>query len=694
MGDDLREVQTFLNPTEVKALWEHHLQQTFSHERAHVEHLFPAERAVIVDFMRLTKNNTALADTVLWMPTDCLRIGADVLKGYIGGDIPEKEARPYVRVCNLPAACKQQVQGLRSSMVGKFISMDVLVQRISKQKARILTGAFKCVRCGHITVIPMNGFMVEPLECDKAATGCGRTAASTRWDMVHSVPVGSGLPSSTYGDIQWAEVQDLPEGMKGGETTACIGITLADDLVNCVSLGDRVTINGVLHAIEDRKGPRKSADLQYYLSIVSVERKEEAYSDIEISEEEEKEIVAIAQSPDAAERLRRCVAPSIKGLLREKEALLLLMIGSPRVYLEDGTTRRGDLHALLIGDPGTSKSHLLEFVHNVAPRSVMAAGAAATGGGLTAIARQDTSPYGDGGWVAEAGLLVKADGGIAIIDEFDKMNENDREAIHQPMEQQVLPFAKAGMTLTFNTRCSVLAAANPKYGRWDDRSAIPDQVDLDPPLLSRFDLLLVFVDRPDAAVDSAVAEHVLSGSMTEAELSTAMLRKYLAYVKRTVQPKLSAEAVAHITAWYVGMRASAASDNRGPVTPRHLLSAQRLTLAKARMRLADVASVDDAKYGVGFLTDWLGKSSSTGGGKIDMSIITSGHSQADHDVRRTVLRLVEEMQGSEGAPREDIVARAESMDVPRAKAEAALDKLFREGELYEPRPGRFSIPQF
>ena len=676
-----------MQEADLKAAWDNALLIRYAEGRNFVEHLYPGVVTVSIDWFELDGSHRELADSVLDIPALSFKTADAALAEYVDHPSMADLSGPkvHVRIFNLPDVCKLQVQNIRAEHLGRLHSMDVLVQRVSKQKAQVILGVFKCRRCGHLTEVEMvDGFYRGPMECNKDDAGCGRSSQSTGWDQLNkdSAAWSPGLIHSRNVDVQWAEAQDIPDGLRGGENAARVILVMREDLVGQLLPGDRLTVNGILKAIPEKKG---SGDQSFYLSVVSVERKADEYSDIEITMEEEGFIRELSQRPNVAQILRSAVAPSLHGLLYEKEALLLQLLSAPRIELEDGTSRRGDLHVLLIGDPGTGKSHLLSYIHKLAPRAVMGAGAAVSGVGLTASARQDKSPFGDGSWVAEAGLLVRADGGIAIIDEFDKMGLEDRQAIHHPMEQQTLPFAKAGMSIEFNTRCSVLAAANPKFGRWDDRSTIPEQVDLDPPLLSRFDVILIFRDAVDPTNDASVAKHVLEGTAKTGEVSPEMLRKYIAYARRNSKPKMSAEAQELLQSWYVTARGQSAVQSTAPFSPRQLLAAQRLSMAKARMRLSSTVSVEDAMYGIELLDKCLGNTSSDGG-KVDISIITTGHSLVEHDVRRQVLALVKEVQGTHGAERADILLRATQKGMDSEKVLRQLEKMLRDGTLFQPRP--------
>merc|ERR1711981_927877 len=263
--------------------------------------------------------------------------------------------------------------------------------------------------------------------------------------------------------------------------------------------------------------------------------------DLRFSPEEEEEFRRLAAKPDIHDVIAKSIAPSIFGSEDIKKAIGCLLFGGSRKILPDGLTRRGDINVLLLGDPGTAKSQLLKFVERVAPIAVYTSGKGSSAAGLTAsVTRDPVSRI----FVVEGGAMVLADGGVVCIDEFDKMREDDRVAIHEAMEQQTISIAKAGITTTLNSRCSVLAAANSIFGRWDDTKA-EENIDFMPTILSRFDTIFIVKDEHDESRDMTLAKHVMQVHMNaaadtaaEGELSLAFLKKYIAYCRSRCGPRL------------------------------------------------------------------------------------------------------------------------------------------------------------
>ena len=388
-------------------------------------------------------------------------------------------------------------------------------------------------------------------------------------------------------------------------------------------------------------------------------------------------------------------------------------------HLPDGARIRGDIHILLVGDPGIAKSQLLRYMIKISPRGIYTSGKSSTSAGLTATAVKDE--LGDGRWTIEAGALVLADKGIAAIDEMDKMDNDDKSALHEAMEQQTISVAKAGVMATLKSRCSLLAAANPKLGRFDKYEPIAPQINLTPALMSRFDLIFVLTDDPDTKRDSAIAQHILKSNYagelaTQADwnqdisqedidnalvvikpvLDPELLRKYVAYARKNIFPTLSDGAKEYFLKYYVGLRSQGQDSNKPvPVTARQLEALIRLGEASARLRLSDKVTLDDAKRVVKILEACLRKVGvDPETGFLDADIIASGTTKSTRDRTKSVIDIIRdvsrEQQGP--APRDAVLDRAEELGIERAKAEEIIDRMRRDGDVFEPRPGMLKLP--
>jgi replicative DNA helicase Mcm len=368
----------------------------------------------------------------------------------------------------------------------------------------------------------------------------------------------------------------------------------------------------------------------------------------------------------------------------------------------------------MVGDPGTAKSQLLEYISRLAPRGVYASGKSSTAAGLTAAAVRDE--FGEGRWTLEAGALVLADKGIACVDEIDKMSPQDRSSMHEAMEQQVIHIAKAGITAALQTRCAVLAAANPKYGRFDEASPISPQIDMPTTLLSRFDAIFTITDKPDKLRDADMAEHILhahlGGEMRRyrlekeddkyseeeesrmlasihPELEPDFLRKYVAYAKRSIFPVMTTDAVNAIKDYYIKLRGQGSGDETAAIaiTPRQLEAFVRLSEASARVRLSDKVTLEDTDRAINIVEYFLSKVAQDAGVfDIDMIATGTGHSQRSRLME--LMNIIEELIGrSKNATTfpNEVIMEAESHGISRDHVYSDIEKLKRDGRIYYPK---------
>ncbi len=360
-------------------------------------------------------------------------------------------------------------------------------------------------------------------------------------------------------------------------------------------------------------------------------------------------------------------------------------------------------------------SQMISYVENIAPRSVYTSGKGSSAAGLTAAAVRDD--FGDGQqWSLEAGALVLADKGIAAVDELDKMDSSDRSAMHEGLEQQKISVSKAGINATLKARCSLLGAANPKYGRFDQYEPIGEQIDLEPALISRFDLIFTVTDQPDPEHDSKLAKHILKTNyagelntqMTEVqtseftsqevenvteevapEIDADLLRKYIAYAKRNCFPTMTDEAKGHIEQFYVDLRSKGMDeDSPVPVTARQLEALVRLAEASARVRLSDTVELEDAERSTEIVESCLqdiGIDPETG--QFDADVVETGTSKSQRDRIKNIKGLIAEIEDEyeEGAPVDEVLDRAGEIGMDPGKAEEEIEKLRRKGEVYEPQ---------
>jgi replicative DNA helicase Mcm len=452
-----------------------------------------------------------------------------------------------------------------------------------------------------------------------------------------------------------------------------------------------------------------------YMDGLAVEIEDEQFEEMDIDDEDKRQIVELSNDPEIYEKMVGSLAPSIYGYEQQKHAIIMQLFSGVRKELPDGSRIRGDIHILLIGDPGTGKSQILQYMKNISPRSIYTSGKGSSSAGLTAAAVRDD--FGDGQqWTLEAGALVLADQGIAAIDELDKMRSEDQSAMHQALEQQEISISKAGINATLKSRCSLLGAANPVHGRFDKYEAMAEQIDLDPPLVSRFDLIFTVTDEPDEEEDRALADHILetnyagelrshrthnatpnvseeaaktAGRNVEPDIDPDLLRKYVAHAKRSCFPTMTEEARESIREFYVDLRMEGqGEDNPIPITARKLEALVRLAEASARVRLSDTVEQRDAERVIEIVRSSLkdvGVDPETG--DFDADMIETGTSKTQRDRIKNIKGIIKELEQEydDGAPTEEVLDRAEAAGIERSKAEHQIQKLRDRGEVYEPR---------
>jgi replicative DNA helicase Mcm len=874
---------------------------------------YPKEkRSLYIDYDDLYTFDADLAEDYLAQPEQLQEHAEEALRLY---DLPAdvKLGRAHVRMVNIPELVDIRAIRVEDDHIGRLVAVQGIVRKATDVRPRITEAAFECQRCGTMTYIPQadSGFQ-EPHECQ----GCERQG-----------PFRVNFDQSEFIDSQKIRVQESPEGLRGGETPQSIDVNIEDDVTGKVTPGDHVTVVGVLHIEQQTSNNEKTPIFDLYMDGVSITVEDEEFEDMEIDEQDKVDIVELSEREDIYEQMVASVAPSIYGYDQEKLAMILQLFSGVTKHLPDGSRIRGDLHMLLIGDPGTGKcvagdtrvtladgsdvpirelveqnltspkpvddgvydeadfevpsllddgsigrrratrvwkreapetmyrirtssgreldvtpshplfvqsdgafepvvaedlsegdfvatarrrpsagtdaldvdfrrsratvpdggrvedaksvlaervdsalavaddvaglralvdgdvgwerieskeavspedewvydlevqethnylsndvvshnSQLLQYIRNIAPRSVYTSGKGSSSAGLTAAAVRDD--FGDGQqWTLEAGALVLADKGIAAVDELDKMRPEDRSAMHEGLEQQQISVSKAGINATLKSRCSLLGAANPKYGRFDQYEPIGEQIDLEPALISRFDIIFTVTDQPDPERDADLAEHIIqtnyagelntqrtkiaNSNFTAEEVDSVtddvapaidpeLFRKYVAYAKRTCYPTMTEEAKEAIRDFYVDLRAKGQGEDAPvPVTARKLEALVRLAEASARVRLSDYVEQEDAERVIEIVRSSLqdiGVDPETG--QFDADVIETGQSKTQRDRIKNLKQLIKDIEDDyeEGAPVEELLERADEIGLDRSKAEQELEKLRRRGEVYEPR---------
>ncbi|VVB71732.1 Minichromosome maintenance protein MCM [uncultured archaeon] len=408
-------------PADPVAKWEEFLRSRYWDELLELADSYPDERSLTVKFPDLDRYDPEFAEELLENPDQILEAAQAAL---LELDLPMDVYmdRAHVRIIELPRHFK--TRELRSDHISKLLAIDGLVRTATEVRPKIVSAAFQCQRCGFTFFKEQTGnkFEDQNLKCQNQA--CDRGG-----------PFKLLLAQSKFVDAQKIRVQESPEELRGGQQPQTLDVELEDDLAGKIFPGDRVIVNGVLKSYQ-RNTPQQGKSTYFDLVHrgISTEMKDQEFEEIEISPEDEEMIQKMSRDPEIYEHIKKSIAPSIYGYDDVKEALGLQLVSGFEKHLPDGARIRGDIHILLVGDPGIAKSQLLRYMVKISPRGIYTSGKSSTSAGLTATAVKDE--LGDGRWTIEAGALVLADKGIAAIDEMDKMDNEDKSALHEAMEQQ------------------------------------------------------------------------------------------------------------------------------------------------------------------------------------------------------------------------------------------------------------------
>jgi len=639
------------------------------------------KKSFVVDFDELLAAETKLAQQLLDNPDEYFEYANRAAKAQLQIEEPEyaeEIGNVTVRFLGLPEAIPLRILG--SKHIGKLVMLEGIAVRASPARPLVMEAAFKCKWCGAMSNVTQSGpFLTAPLAC--SAPECRRKSS---FDFIQE--------ESTFIDSQDVRIQERPEDLPPGQLPRWLDIKLLErDLVDAARPGDHVSVVGVTRAVASRLprvGQLRSFTLHLDTNYIDVESKEP--DKVLITPEEEKQIIELAKDPEVHNMVLRSLAPSVYGYEHIKEAIMYLLFGGTAKYFPD-IRIRGDLNILIVGDPGTAKSQLLQYVSKIAPRGLYTSGRGTTAAGLTAAVLRDKS----GGMTLEAGALVLADKGIASIDEMDKMRKEDRVAIHEVMEQQTVSVAKAGIVATLNARTSILAAANPTLGRYDPYRTVGENISLPVTILSRFDLIFILRDVPEKTRDAKMTEHILNLHRTgvapvEPPIEADLFRKYVSYAKK-IKSVLTQEAMDRLKDFYLLMRS--ASETEGTpvaITARQLESLVRIAEARARVSLREKVTLEDAERAIDIMTTSLEQVGiDISSHQFDIDIIMTGKPKSLRDKLSIILGLITTLEKETGmVDKERLMEMLQTeYDIMAGDAERLIGQLLKEGTLFAPRDG-------
>ncbi len=650
---------------------------------------YPKRRSLPIDIKDLERWDIDIANELMDNPDTLVPIANKALSKLNPNPEGKKEsvyARFFGSDANMPL-----IQDVGSEYIGKMLTIDSLVVKRSEIIPRVYVAKYKCSFCG--TTIELT---VDREDVQDICSQCKRRALK----QINS--------ESKFINMQRIAVQDPLEKLKGSTPTWSLEVLVDDDLVNTIMPGDRVAITGILRIRprRTRQGKEDKVLFTPYFETVSLRPKQKEFAELEITSDEENEIREMAKDPNIFDKISKSIAPSIYGYDEIKKALALQLFGgTPNKKLVDGGAIRSDIHMLLIGDPGSAKTRLLQAVTAIVPKGIYVSGKSTTSAGLTASAERDE--FSEGGWTLKAGALVLGSGGEVSIDEFDKISDEDKSSLLEALESQTISVAKAGIVARFSAKTSVLAAANPKFGRFDRNVYLSEQFDVAPALLSRFDLVFPIQDIMDEEQDKAIARHILlqheaAGAQVSGEteyeqvqappLKAEILRKYVAYAKRNIKPRLTPEASKRIEEYYIDLRKMGIKAGATPITPRQIEGLVRLAEASTKSRLSDRIELKDAELAI-FLNDYMFKTLAVDStGRIDIDRLMTGFPREKVTKINTIMSIIKKLDDAgQGAPLVKVLDEAEAAGIKPDETSRYINELERSGDIYAPKAGILKV---
>jgi len=595
-------------------------REDFLYRRKMREMCVENRQSLNVSFIHLSKKDMIIATWVADAPSLMLPILDEVLKKEVLRLYPAYEGihpEVFVRISDLPIV--DQIRDIRQSHLNCMIKITGVVTRRSSVFPQLRNVTFRCERCK---------FLLGPIQqnaADPVKPGnCPECQGKGPWTV--------DVEKTVYRNYQKMTLQESPGSVPAGRLPRSKEIIVLNDLIDSARPGDEIDVTGIYVNSFDASQIKQRNGFPVFSTHVEANhilRKGDAFATHNLTDDDKHAIRELSKDPRIVQRIINSIAPSIHGHENIKTGIAMAIFGGQEKLVKGKTKLRGDINVLLLGDPGVAKSQFLKYVEKTANRCVYTTGKGASAVGLTAAVHKDPVTR---EWVLEGGALVLADRGVCLIDEFDKMNDQDRVSIHEAMEQQSISISKAGIVTSLQARCSVISAANPIGGRYDSSRTFSDNVELTDPILSRFDVLCVVKDVIDPITDRRLAEFVVNshvkahpknnddedgvaagfGNSTNnnnndedvAEpLDQEMLKKYISYSKRFVQPRLKFEDGRKIARVYAELRKESVTREGMPVAVRHLESTIRMAEARARMRLSETVSPEDIDHAISVMLD-------------------------------------------------------------------------------------------
>jgi replicative DNA helicase Mcm len=573
---------------------------------------YPHFRSLMIDYKEVEKFGPVgleLADQIVESPG---KTREDIIDAVFGKNlIKTSDGKPpkKLNIRFIGLRKRTALHDLRYDNVNRMVSVEITILRVSEVRPKVTEAVFKCPS-GHFTTLQQKyGKFTEPTR------GCSTTDCN--YKILEFVD-----KRSDFVNQQSIKIIENTDGLKAGQQPQTLEAVALDDICETVFPGDRAVMNGIIRSVQRIVKGEKSTVFDLYLEVSSIEAEKRDFDEVEITDESVEQIKEIAKCGKALEMIAASIAPSIYGYDDIKRGIALQMFGGVSSTNEDGTVNRGDIHILILGDPGVAKSKLIKYASKQSPRGVFVSCTTATAVGLTGMAARDEN----GKYTIEAGALPLADMGVAAIDEIDKADASILDSILNLMEDGEVQITKAGKNRVLKARCSLICAGNPKHERFDmiDEDII-SQIDIPPAFMSRIDLPYLMIDTPERVIDEKRSRHVIksryiaecraAGKMdriTKEELEdvqppipTALLKQYIAYARRTTIPIMNPQVREYLTTHYLEIRGKPIKATTSPATMRQQEALVRLAEASAKIRLSPEVVLKDAETAVNIFTECM-----------------------------------------------------------------------------------------
>ncbi|OQX21268.1 MAG: hypothetical protein BWK75_03420 [Candidatus Altiarchaeales archaeon A3] len=645
--------------------------------------VYPHKKSLIIDYRDILKHNLDMGDDLMDNPDRIIElfekdINARPLVFFYEGD-----TKIHVRFINIPQAYSEDIRNIVSKDINKFFNVKGMVTKSSDILPKICVGVFQCPICGGTKEVEQEktGNLIVPSLCD-----------------VCKKPVKFKLltKESIFMDIQRIEIQEPLEILKGGESAKKIEVWITDDLTGKIQVGNNIEITGALKLI-----PPKDINDTVYKKFVDANNFKiigEEFTEIEISDDDVIKIKEFSKSPDLTQKFIKSICPAIYGYEEIKEAIILQLFGGSKISKIEETKTRSEIHILLIGDPGVAKSQILIGASNIAPKSIYLCGKGTTTAGLTASAKKEKDDFSEGGWVIEGGAVVFASGGILCLDEMNEMEDKDKDSLRSTMSEGLVSVAKAGVSVTFKAETSILAAANPKFGRFIQEKTISEQFGLSAAIIDRFDLIFPIKDNINKENDKRIYKQIgrtytiEKNENSDYPANLAFMKKYIAYAKMNCNPSLSENALQMAQTYYLKLRGES-NNNNVQTTPRKGVDILRLSSAAAKMRLSDFIEEKDVETAIR-LTEYSLRciAQDEESGKFDIDKITMG-SKEKRNIIISISDILDNLtnKGKMNCNMEDVIKVAKEQGIDDDTVKKYLENAKKEGRIFEPTPGQIGV---